>query len=170
MFSPLYLRAEKEGWPLEIVHTNVQDYWRDEISNVFHGRDIFSPVGAHLASGVGLHDLGDPIEDPVRIAWVRPQRQQNTLVGEVVHIDHFGNMFVNITEEDLTGLEVIAVQLGDYRLSGMSKTFGEKKHGELIALYSSTQDLLIAQVNGNAAKTMQAKVGDIVEVLIRAAG
>jgi S-adenosylmethionine hydrolase len=169
VFSPLYLRAEKEGWPLEIVHTNRPEFWRDEISQVFHGRDIFSPVGAHLASGVQLSHLGESIQNPVRIAWVKPQRQENTLIGEVIHIDHFGNMFVNITAEDLAGLEVIAVQLGDYRLSGMSRTFGEKAPGELIALYSSTNELLVAQVNGNAAKTMHSNVGDHVEVLFRAA-
>jgi len=167
VFSPLYLRGEKEGWPIKIVHTNRPEFWREEISHVFHGRDIFSPVGAHLASGVELSDLGDPIQDPVRIAWVKPQRQENSLVGEVVHIDHFGNLFISITAENLAGLEVIAVQLGDYRISGMSKTFGEKAPGELIALFSSTHDLLIAQVNGHAAKAIQAKVGDNVEVLVR---
>ena len=170
VFSPLYLRAEKEGWPLEIVHTNRVEFWREEISNVFHGRDIFSPVGAHLALGIQLADLGEPIQDPLRIAWVKPQRHENTLVGEVIHIDHFGNMFVNITAEHLAGLTVIAVQVGDYRLSGMTKTFGDKAPGELIALYSSTQELLVAQVNGNAAKTMHAKIGDTVEVLVKTEG
>lgn len=167
VFSPLYLRGEKEGWPIKIVHTNRPEFWRDEISNVFHGRDIFSPVGAHLASGKDLSELGEFVDDPVRIAWVKPQRKENSLMGEVVHIDHFGNMFVSITEENLSGLEVITVQLGDYRISGMSRTFGEKAPGELIALYSSTNDLLIAQVNGSAAKAMQAKVGDNVEVLVK---
>ena len=170
VFSPLYLRAEKEGWPLEIVHTNRPEFWREEISNVFHGRDIFSPIGAHMALGTELTDLGKPIQDPVRIAWVKPQRQENALVGELIHIDHFGNMFVNITAEHLSGLKVIAVQVGDYRLSGMAKTFGDKAPGELIALYSSTQELLIAQVNGNAAKTLNAKIGDTVEVLVKTEG
>jgi S-adenosylmethionine hydrolase len=169
VFSPLYLRGEKEDWPVEIVHTNRPEFWREEVSHIFHGRDIFSPVGAHLAAGKELSQIGELIHDPVRIAWVKPQRQENTLVGEVIHIDHFGNLFVNVTEEHLSGLEVIAVQLGDYRLSGMANTFGDKAPGDLIALYSSTKELLIAQVNGNAAKTMHAKIGDIVEVLVNTA-
>ena len=74
VFTPLYERAEAEGWPLEIVHTNKPDYWLADISNVFHGRDIFSPVGAHLASGAALGDVGQTINDVIRMRWPKPQR------------------------------------------------------------------------------------------------
>lgn len=167
VFTPLYLRAEQEGWPLEVVDLNRPQYWRDEISHVFHGRDIFSPVGAHLAKGGSLSDVGNRIEDTVRIPMTAPQWQDNSLTGEIAYIDHFGNMFVNIKSDHLEGKDVLNVQVGKTQINGMVNAFGEKDPGTIIALYSSTDELLIAQVNGSAAASTGAKVGDRVTVLTR---
>jgi S-adenosylmethionine hydrolase len=54
VFSKLYQKAEKKRWPIRIFHTNKPEYWWQLESNIFHGRDIFSPVAAHLAAGVPL--------------------------------------------------------------------------------------------------------------------
>jgi S-adenosylmethionine hydrolase len=164
VFTPLLLRAEREGWPYQIVHINRPEYWLKEVSNVFHGRDIFSPVGAHLAGGAALSDVGDPIDDEVRIPWEMPRREDNKLVGEIRHIDHFGNLHASITLKDLDGSDVKSVDLGGHHFSGLVETFGDAQPGTLIALMSSTGALLIAEVNGDAAKTCGAKVGDEIVV------
>lgn len=165
VFSPLYQRAETQGWLLEIVDlTASPQYWRDQISHVFHGRDIFSPVGAHLAAGVPLDKVGMKVSDPVRIPWPEITRQENQLHGEVAYIDHFGNMFTNIHADDLSGVDVDTVEVAGRQISGMVDTFGQREVGEVIALYSSTNELLIAQVNGNAAIELGAQVGDRVVV------
>ena len=164
VFTPLYARAEQEGWPLEVVDLNRPQYWRDEISHVFHGRDIFSPVGAHLAKGTVLSEVGERIEDVVRISFAAPQWTGDVLHGEIAHIDHFGNMFVNIKSDQLADREVLTVQVGSTQIKGMVNAFGEREAGTVIALYSSTNELLIAQVNGSAAAATGAKVGDSVTV------
>jgi S-adenosylmethionine hydrolase len=164
VFTPLYLRAEKEGWPVQIVHTDEPAYWLSEISNVFHGRDIFSPVGAHLAGGAALTEVGEPIDDPVMIEWEPPRRDRDRLVGEVRYIDHFGNLHASITREDLAGLEVKGIELGAYHFSELFDTFGDAEPGMLIALLSSTGALLVAEVNGSAAATSEAQVGDEIVV------
>lgn len=169
VFTPLYQRGKQEGWPVEIVHTNKPEYWRGEISHIFHGRDIFSAVGGHLAAGVPLKDLGEPVDDPVLIDWSEPQLKENRWLGQVSYIDHFGNMFVNIDHRHLDGWEVVAVQVGRERIAGMVNAFGERAVGDLIALYSSTKELLIAQVNGSAANVTDAAVGDPIEVIVRKA-
>jgi S-adenosylmethionine hydrolase len=166
VFTPLYLRAEKEGWPVQIVHTDKSEFWLSEISNVFHGRDIFSPVAAHLAGGAALSEVGEPIDDPVRIDWEPPRRDGDRLVGEVRYIDHFGNLHASITREDLAGLEVKSVDLGDYYFPGLLETFGEAEPGMLIALMSSTGALLVAEVNGSAAATSGAQIGDEIVVSV----
>ncbi len=51
-------RAEKENWPCKFIQLDQTKYWLPNVSYVFHGRDIFSPVAAHLANGVSLSDLG----------------------------------------------------------------------------------------------------------------
>jgi S-adenosylmethionine hydrolase len=166
VFTPLYGQAKKEGWPLEIVHTNRPEYWLDEISHIFHGRDIFSPVGAHLACGVPLEALGETVHDQVTIPWHQPEWDDNLLLGEITYIDHFGNMFTNITKEDLAGKTVQEVGLGDYRFPGLVNAFGERPSGMLIALYSSTDELLVAEVNGSAARATDAKPGDSIWVQV----
>lgn len=165
VFTPLYLRAEREGWPLEIVHTDRPEYWLPEISAVFHGRDIFAPVGAHLFAGVPLEALGTPIDDPVRIQWRRPRHTSEGVQGEVAHIDHFGNLITNIHRDDLTDLGEVEVRLGEARIRGLVHTFGERQPGELVALFSSTGYLFVAVVNGSAAERLGAQVGDRVEVI-----
>lgn len=165
VFTLLYERAEDRGWPLKVVHTDKPAYWLDTISNVFHGRDIFSPVGAHLASGVPLEELGTEIDDAVRIMIPKPERTPEGVRGEVVHIDHFGNLASNIHRSLVEDLGEVEVRMGDLIFNGLVKTFGERPAGELIALYSSTDYLFIAEVNGNAAARTQARVGDPVEIV-----
>lgn len=164
LFTPLYEKAEAEGWLVKIVHTNKPEFWLSRISNVFHGRDIFSPVGAHLAVGVGLDELGEIITDPVRMSWPKPERSKRGCVGEVAHIDHFGNIISNIHRKDMSGLDddlsKVNVSTTGIKLEGMVRTFGEGELGDMVALYSSNDFLAVSEVNGNAAVRFQVKVGD----------
>ena len=65
VLSACLARATREGWSTEFVDLDKPEYWLPNLTNTFHGRDLFSPVGAHLAAGVPLADLGTPLEDPV---------------------------------------------------------------------------------------------------------
>jgi S-adenosylmethionine hydrolase len=167
--SGLLDRAEFSGWPTEFVELNRVKYWLPVISFVFHGRDIFSPVAAHLASGVPLHEVGTPFTDPVRINLPKPIRMENGWRGEVIHIDHFGNISSNIRTEHLDSAlenrEKISVQILTTEIKGMVNTFGERPAGEVIALMGSTGNLGISVVNGNATQVLGVKIGD--EILVR---
>ena len=156
--------AEREGASLEIVLLDRPAYWLPEVSHVFHGRDIFAPAAAHLANGVPLQSLGTPIRDPVRLKLPHPEPTPIGLRGEVIHIDHFGNIASNIYREHLNDAYDVTVHLHGIVLNGLVKTFGEHRPGELVALYGSTGNLIIAEVNGNAAQRLGVKVGDVIEV------
>jgi S-adenosylmethionine hydrolase len=81
------------------VHSlEVSDYWLPRQSATFHGRDIFSPVAAHLARGVPLERFGPPVDHPVRLEEPEPSRAQEDWMGEVVYVDRFGNAVTNFTE------------------------------------------------------------------------
>jgi len=67
VLSPLIEKARERGEDLLIVALDQPKYWLPEPSRSFHGRDIFAPVGAHLANGVPLQKLGQTITDPVLI-------------------------------------------------------------------------------------------------------
>jgi S-adenosylmethionine hydrolase len=160
--------VEKRGWPTEFVHLDQPQFWLPEVSPVFHGRDIFAPVAAYLANGKALAALGTPINDPVRLMLPRLERTPTGWRGEIIHIDHFGNLASNIRLEHLleqsTTPEKITVRLCGIEIRGLVKTFGERAPGELAALFGSTGNLIVSVVNGSAAQTLNAKVGDLFEV------
>ena len=163
-------RAEQEGWQTEFVELTQKRYWLQIISHVFHGRDIFSPVAAHLANGVPLADLGTVFKDPVRLALPRPEKTPSGWRGEVIHIDYFGNASTNIRVEDLGEAmqkkETITIRLNGIEIRGMVDTFGDRPLGELIALIGSTGNLGLAVVNGSAVQMLGTKVGDVVDVVL----
>ena len=162
-------RAERESWATTFVELNERKYWLGTISHVFHGRDIFSPVAAHLANGVPLTDLGMPFDEPVRLELPKPEKTQTGWRGEVIHIDHFGSASTNIRVDDLgeamKDKEKITIRLNGNEILGMVNTFGDRPVGELIALLGSTGNLGIAVVNGSAVQRLGTKVGDAVEIV-----
>lgn len=152
---------------VEFVHVDNPRFWRAEISNVFHGRDIFAPVGAHLAAGVPLLMLGTRIQDPIRLEWPNPERIPTGFRSEVMHIDHFGNVSTTVRQADLLGTQKLIVRLGGREIPGLYNTFGELPPGELMALIGSTGWLIVSQVNGSAAQALDVQVGDPVEIHIQ---
>lgn len=163
-------RAESDGHTPRFVALDKPNYWRPRISNVFHGRDIFAPVAAHLASGVPLEAVGTLIDDPVRLPFTWPRRTPNGLAGEVSAIvRHFGNIFTNISAQDLEALGVdlgaLRVRLAGVEIKGLVRTFGDRAPGELVALIGSDDELIVAEVNGHAGDRLSIKVGEPVEVI-----
>lgn len=151
-----------------VVHLNKREYWRAQVSNTFHGRDIFAPVAAHLSLGVPLEALGEPIDDWVRLsqchaAW----RADNEIVGQVVHIDRFGNIITNISEGMLKGLNHarVIVTIRGISIQGIHATYSAVGRGELLSLVSSGRTLEVAVREGNAAQVTRAQIGD--EVVLR---
>ena len=166
----LLQRAEQAGWQTEFVELNRIKYWLPNVSFVFHGRDIFAPVAAHVANGVPLRELGTSFTDPLRLKLPKPEKTKDGWRGEVIHIDHFGNISSNIRAEDLGEAmrqkENIMVHLNGIVIKGMVDTFGERPVGELITFLGSTGNLGISVVNGNAAAGFGVKIGDEITVTI----
>lgn len=155
------------GGELEIVHLDRQEYWLASVSSVFHGRDIFAPVGAYLANGVPLDRLGSRITDPVMLKIPSPKRVGSGWEGEVIHIDSFGNLATNLQAEHFnTDHSTAQVRIDGQTITGLVKTFGERPPGELAALFDSSGYLSICVVNGDAARHLGARVGSPVHVLI----
>lgn len=163
-------QAVKEGWPVECVHLDQPEYWLPRVSYVFHGRDIFAPVAAHISSGIPLKSLGTPITDPIRLDLPRPEKTVNGWKGEIIHIDHFGNVASNIRVETLgeavNNMDRLTVRLAGVEIKGLVNTFGERPVGELVALLGSTGNLIVSVVNGSAAGRLDVKIGDMFEVSV----
>jgi S-adenosylmethionine hydrolase len=73
------------------------------VSPTFHGRDVFAPAAARLASGESVERAGPEMADPVRFEWPRPQRKPEGWHGEVLYIDRFGNCLTNLSRAFTVG-------------------------------------------------------------------
>jgi S-adenosylmethionine hydrolase len=164
IFSLLQRQAEQNGHPADFIHLNEPKYWLPEISNVFHGRDIFAPVAAHLAAGVPFNSLGLAIKDPVLIKIPNPIPTQKGWKGQVIHIDHFGNLSTNVNRSHLGKSKDARINIKGVDITGLVSTFGERPKGTLIALFDSSGSLAISVVNGAAAQLLNASIGDLVEI------
>ena len=147
------------------MHLTRPQYWLAEISNVFHGRDIFSPVAAHLANGTPLEDLGDPMDDAVRLTIPQPQRTEYGWRGAILQVDHFGNMATNLQAGHLQPMDRARICFGGTRVARLVRTFGEGEPGELIAMLDSSGQLSLCVNGGSAAQVFGAENDTTVDVV-----
>jgi S-adenosylmethionine hydrolase len=163
-------------------------YWLADPSQTFHGRDIFSPVAAHLASGVPLKKFGPVLNDPITIKIPPLTRIQGGVKGEVVRIDHFGNVMTNI--ETLSWLDETTIEFdpleerlaldaplrfeaknarvtfGWRTLDGIKRAYSDVTVGDTVPLVGSSGELEISVNQGNAADKLAIQTGDPVTLLI----
>lgn len=166
LLTGLVETAEREKAAVQVVHLNQPRYWLPQVSNVFHGRDIFAPVAAHIANGVELEAMGTPIHDEVRLQRPLPKFEHGRWLGQVLIIDRFGNLSTNITRQDLRDTHQVEVIIKNQSITSLVLAFGNAQPGEQVALIDSDDRLCICVVNGSAAAVLKAAVGDPVEVWI----
>ncbi len=167
LLTPLIEDAERSGEPVELVHLNDPRYWLPKVSRTFHGRDIFAPCGAHLASGVSLAELGTPITDAVRLTLPRPQKTANGWLAHVTIIDIFGNLTTDLPASSLAGHSNVLFRLCGREVDSLVESYGHRAPGDLVALVDSEEFIEIAVVNGSAAALLDARVDEPVEVIFR---
>lgn len=165
----VWQQAERAGEAVQFVQLNRPEYWLPEVSRTFHGRDIFAPVAAHLAMGVPLSELGDPLPVSLRLEFPQPERTRRGWRGEVLLVDHFGTLSTNLTADYLTaeGERAVRVRIRGKEIEGLVGSFGEAETGELVALIGSSGSLEIAVVNGSAAEYVGAGAGEKVELFLK---
>jgi S-adenosylmethionine hydrolase len=119
------------------------------VSRTFHGRDLFAPVAAHLSAGVPPAAMGPPIEttDLTSLPIPDPVAEGETLRGEVIGVDSFGNLVTNISQEVLGAFapdDVVEIEIGGERIRGLRSSYEEGKTGEVIVLWGSAGFLEIS--------------------------
>jgi len=141
-------------------------YWLSPTSATFHGRDIFAPVAAHLASGLPLSSLGPPAANLTRIPISRPlHHPDGTIEGRIIHIDRHGNLITNIPwQPDPTRDRSVEVAVAGQVIRSVSHTFSSVGIGEWVAYVGSGGTLEIAIREGNAAQTLNVSIGGAVTV------
>ena len=167
------LLNEKNVSSLNLV-TN-SNYFRNTVSRTFHGRDIIAPVGAHIANGLEVNELGPEIDLQKVVCLDRLGArctENGELRGEVVAIDHFGNLITNIKSEQLTECldagpqEKIRIKIRSTVIKGLSETYASVRSNTPLALIGSRGYLEIAINKGNAAQHLNAEKGENVWVVL----
>lgn len=163
----VFTYALPAGRPATCVRLDNPAYWLPHVSRTFHGRDIFSPVAAHLALGTPLQALGAPFDDPVRFTVQHPRREPDgSLRGQIVHVDRFGNLVSNIPGDWLAG-QFWVVRIAGQQIVGPNLAYAEVAPGQLLTLVSSDGTLEVAMRDGSAAARLGAAAGEPIVVTPR---
>src|SRR5215212_2762440 len=162
--------AEVLGGIVRAVQLTNPRYHVHPVSSAFHGRDVFSPVAAHLAAGANLDDLGEGVPPASMVFLDFPGFRREPgggVAAEIINIDRFGNARLSVMQEDLdlpyeTPLEIgIRNEVIEARYV---ETFGTAGDGDLVAVPDSHWRLSLAVNRGNAARALLLSGGDEVRL------
>ncbi len=137
------------------------ELFQQPVSPTFHGRDVFASVAGHLAAGRPAESCGSSTELWVRLELNAAVRRGSEIRGEVVHVDHFGNLVTNIERQLVDPEEGWTVKLTGRELGPIRRTYGEVAAGEWLAYWGSGGELEIAVCEGRADRdgtTLRAEV------------
>lgn len=167
VLSMVYAKEER----MHVRHISSEHYFRQPISNTFHGRDIFAPVAAYLAKLVDTHKFGDEIEDYVRFAAPRPKPAgENRLRAVVLKVDRFGNLITNVTPQDAPALfaesATFKITVGTREITDIRQNFAEGAPGEVFAILGSMGYLEIVANRAAAAQITGAGKGSEVSIFL----
>jgi S-adenosylmethionine hydrolase len=140
-------------------------FFRQPVSSTFHGRDVFAPVAAALASGTPPEEFGPPLKDVVTLAPLLTRTTADAIEGSIIHIDRFGNCITNFTAEDVTqermagGMKLI---VNNKAITSIRKFFADQSgpENELFMLVGSAGFVEIASQNASASAALSAQRGD----------
>lgn len=154
---------------INVYHITNTKYFLPNISQTFQGRDIFAPVAAHLSLGISPREMGIEITDYERGKWPFPKIKDHVLWGEIIYIDHFGNLITNIHRDmfkEFVKDSRFLITIKDIDLKDISPHYLAVSPGQILAVWGSSDYLEICQSMGSAKMVLDAKVGETIEIKI----
>jgi len=144
-----------------------------EVSDTFHGRDLFAPAAARLAAGRRFEAVGPAVADPLRLEGYEADRRGGSLRGQVLRVDRFGNLVTSVTRADLRAafdgvpFATLDIRVGGRLVDETARTYGTARAGVPFALLGSGGRLEIAVRDGSAAAALSCGRGFPVTVARR---
>jgi S-adenosyl-L-methionine hydrolase (adenosine-forming) len=160
LLVPAAERGGIEGaWALENAA-----YRLERVSRTFHGRDVFAPAAAYIATGVMPEELGPALEPAslVRLELPPAEIREGEIRTMVLLVDRFGNAQLNVVAADLERAGIAPgaqVEIGDHSAT-VARTFADAPSGGLLLYEDAYGRLALAMAGGNAAETLSIRVGD----------
>jgi hypothetical protein len=125
------------------------------VSSTFHGRDVFAPAAAHLAKGGRPSALGPAVKRLILGSIPKPVRKGKIWQGEVLWVDHFGNLITNLTAAHMGK----TLRVGKKTIHGLSSHYAQVAKGQPLALVGSSGQIEISVNGGRADGFFKAEVG-----------
>ena len=156
-----------EDSQVKVVELSERRYARPTVSRTFEGRDRFAPAAGWLGKNIQLSALGRPVTDYQLLDIPTVNRVDGTLVGEVLRIDHFGNLVSNIdrrTFENYAQAGSIQIEVGEYKVGRLVEVYADIHDGDVSAIFGSTGQLEFAVNSGSAVRQLSVERGDLVVI------
>ncbi|MFC1553504.1 S-adenosyl-l-methionine hydroxide adenosyltransferase family protein [candidate division KSB1 bacterium] len=151
---------KEENYKVYIIDPELDIF--GNISNTFHGRDIFAPTAAYLSLGENIMDFGEIYSEFKTDLIPGPVINRELITGEIVYVDSFGNLISNIKRTDIEKFHKrknIQIEISDQKISGLKKSYDSAGKGEILALISSSDFLEIACCRCSASEILSVKIG-----------
>ncbi len=157
----------------DIYAVTNEEYFLTPISATFHGRDIFAPVAAHLSKGIDISSLGERLclEDLTTLDLSAASvSSDGKLTGQIISIDHFGNLITNIGRDMFSrlapkeGAKYLVIHIANHKIHGMSESYDTVPIGTPVAIFGSKNLLEISLNRSDAGASLNAVIGETVIV------
>jgi S-adenosylmethionine hydrolase len=162
--------VEADGGVAEARQLTNDELWLSPLSATFHGRDVFAPVAARLATGLPLETCGATLDPEAldRIDVPGPRRHRDGLTAVAVLVDRFGNVALNLRAHDLERAKLAdTVELltdGERYLARVARTFAAVRPSDIVVLIDSYGQASVAVNAGSAAEVLGLDAGDEVRL------
>lgn len=155
----LWLAAQRFGGIVRAVDLTRSPYRLEPVSATFHGRDIFAPIAARLASGLDLGDVGEPMDpDEVQpLPMPMAEVEGDELIAHAMAFDRFGNVMLDLEHEELTA--GVGLRLGEaVEVNGVrgiyATTFADVAAGTLMLYQDANRAMAVAINRGSAREIL----------------
>jgi len=151
----------------EITNTKLMLHF---VSYTFHGRDVFSPVAAHILNGTLFEHIGPIISKYVDLNFGKFEINKSSAIGKIIYIDNFGNIITNIDGLEFCNVSdfgknvTFFIGKKTYRAQFV-KSYDFVKKGEVLLTVGSSNYLEISINQENAAKKLGVKPDDDIKIL-----
>jgi len=161
-----YLEIESPQWRVRAIENPAMRL--NEVSETFHGRDLFAPTAAHLAAGEPFESVGSLVPDTVRLPHIQKvQIQDRILTGRIIYIDSYGNLLTNVTPDmlpDAATPDRLKMHFKGHTIQGLTPHFAAVPQSHPLMYWGSSGVLEIAINYGSAARRWSAQVGEWFEL------
>jgi hypothetical protein len=160
-----------ENSEMEVREIENADYRLTSPGHTFDGRDLFAPAAAWLAKGAPFASFGQRIDDCRTFTISKPKREARALVGEIIHVDRFGNLISNLTPQHVEEIRDVAkrpnplVRIAGHTIDGLVGSYQEGDARLPRALINSNGQLEIFLKEGSAASLLQLGIKEAVTLM-----